>query len=127
MEIDIKRIEKFALAKSKKNINFDLTEEEISFMANIFNTIINSDNYDIVIRYLAGIHGMSVSDIKFIRNVYAYYLAPAEDKKIYYNKVKTLKKGNRKRGFIDFSAVLAFTIFLGVVGLTLAVFIYNFN
>ena len=126
MEFDITKVERFALSKGKKS-DVELTEEEISFMANIFYTIINSDNYDNIIMYLAGIHGMSISDIKFIRNVYAYYIAPDEDKKIYYDKVKSLKNEKRKRGFIDLSAMLAFTIFIGVVGLTLAVFIYNFN
>jgi len=94
-------------------------------MANIFNTIINSDNYDTIIEYLAGIHGMSISDIKFIRNVYALYFAPVEDRLIYNNKMKKLRQEKRRRGFIDLSAVISFTYFILVVGITLAVALYN--
>ena len=124
MEFDIKKLEKMPLSKSNiHNINF--TAGEIDFMANIFNTIINSDNYDVVTEYLAGVNGMSVSDIKFIRNVYYLYFASREDKKIYNDKVKGLKKEKRRSGFINLSVVLTSTIFIGIVGITLAILIYN--
>jgi len=126
VEFDIGRLRVFALSKIKNvDINSYLTQEEISFMANIFNTIINSDNYDTIIEYLAGIHGMSISDIKFIRNVYALYFAPVEDRLIYNNKMKKLRQEKRRRGFIDLSAVISFTYFILVVGITLAVALYN--
>lgn len=118
------RIEKVALSRTKK-INVELTDEEIAFMSNIFNTIINSDNYDSAMEYLAGINGMSISDIKFIRKVYCFYFADHEEKIIYNNKMKKLKRENRKRGFIDFSAMILITIFIGVIGITLAFLIYN--
>ena len=70
MKFDIDRIEKIALKKSKSNkIDINLTKEEIEFMSNIFNTIINSDDYGVAMRYLAGINELSVSDIKFIKNI----------------------------------------------------------
>lgn len=124
MDFDVSRLEKLASLNSKK-VNIDLTDEEISFMSKIFNTIIDSEDYDSMIKYLAGIHGMSVSDIKFIRNVYAFYLASNEEKLIYNNKLKELKKAKRKNGFIDFTAMISFMTFVGVVGITLALFIYN--
>lgn len=126
MEFDIDRIEKLALKKSKlKKIDINLTPEEIEFMSKIFNAIINSDDYDITMKYLAGINSLSVSDIKFIRNVYFYYFADNEEKRIYNDKIREIKKANRTRGFIDFSTVITLTIFIGFIGISLAFLIYN--
>lgn len=124
MSFDVSRLDKLANLKSKK-VNIDLTDDEISFMSNIFNAIIDSDDYEAMIKYLAGIHGMRVSDIKFIRNVYAFYLASNEEKLIYNNKLKELKKEKRKNGFVDLTAFISFMTFVGVVGISLAFFIYN--
>lgn len=126
MNFDIDKIEKLALVKSKsKKIDINLTPEEIEFMSNIFNAIINSDNYSVAMKYLAGINELSVSDIKFIKNIYYYYFADNDEKRIYNDKIRELKKENRTRGFIDFSVVMAFTIFIVFVGISLAVLLYN--
>lgn len=124
MKFDMTKIEKLALSKTKKT-NIELTEEEISFMSHIFNSIINSEDYETTIKYLAGINEMSISDIKFIRNVYNYYFADQDEKNIYKDKMDEIKKEKRKQGFIDLTAVISFTIFVGVVGITLAFLIYN--
>ena len=124
MKFDMTKIEKLALSKTKKT-NIELTEEEISFMSHIFNSIINSEDYKTKIKYLAGINEMSISDIKFIRNVYNYYFADQDEKNIYKDKMDEIKKEKRKQGFIDLTAVISFTIFVGVVGITLAFLIYN--
>jgi len=91
MEFDVKRLEKLTLSKTKKT-PIDLTEDEIKFMSNIFNSIINSDDYESMIKYLAGINSMSISDIKLIKNIYAYYLASRDEKMIYNDKMKQLRK-----------------------------------
>ena len=40
MEFDVHKLEKMILALRKNNVKIDFTEEEISFMRNIFNIII---------------------------------------------------------------------------------------
>lgn len=124
MNFDMTKIEKLALSKTKKT-TINLTEEEISFMSNIFNSIINSEDYETTIKYLAGINEMSISDIKFIRNVYNYYFADQDEKNIYKDKMDEIKKEKRKQGFIDLTAVISFTIFIVAFGITLAFLIYN--
>ena len=124
MKFDMTKIEKLALSKTKKT-TINLTEEEISFMSNIFNSIINSEDYETTIKYLAGINEMSISDIKFIRNVYNYYFADQDEKNIYKDKMDEIKKEKRKQGFIDLTAVISFTIFIVAFGITLAFLIYN--
>ena len=122
----INKLEKLSLKKSKYNVDsIDLTSEEIEFMRNVFNTIINSDNYDTIIDYLAGTHDISVSNINFIKNVYFYYFATTEEKLIYSRKIKEKKKIKRKEGFIDITAMISITIVISVVGITLAFIFYN--
>lgn len=126
MIFDMNKLEKLSLIKSKSNISdINLTEEEIDFMRDIFHTIIKADNYDVVIEYLAGTKGMSVSDINFIKNVYFYYLATLEEKLIYSKKMKEVKKIKRKNGFIDTTAMISITIVISVIGITLAFVLYN--
>jgi len=124
MEFDVKRLEKLTLSKTKKT-PIDLTEDEIKFMSNIFNSIINSDDYESMIKYLAGINSMSISDIKLIKNIYAYYLASRDEKMIYNDKMKQLRKEKNKKGFIDFSVILSITVFICVIGVTLGVLLYK--
>lgn len=124
MDFDISKLEKLSLSKTKKD-NLNLSEDEIKFMKDIFDSILNSDNQDTIIEYLSGIHGLSISNIKLIRNVYFYFLASREEQ-IEYTKIKTKnKKIRRKEGFIDTTAMISITIFLSVVGLTLALILYN--
>lgn len=124
MEFDISKLEKIASCK-KGQVNVNLTVEEISFMSNIFNTIINFENYEDIIQYLAGINCMSISDIKFIRNVYYYYYASNDEKKIYNEKMKEVRKVKRKNGFIDFWTVFTGLVLIGVIGIILALYLYN--
>ena len=94
-------------------------------MKDIFDAILNSDNQDTIIQYLAGIHGLSISDINFIKNIYFHFFATKEEQ-IEYTKIKkSITKTKRKEGFIDITAMISITIFLSVVGLTLALLIYN--
>lgn len=124
-DFDITKIEKLALSKyNKKDINF--TEQEISFMSNIFNTIINSEDYNSIVMYLAAVNGTSVSIIKFIKNIYLKYFADADEKRIYYDKIRELKSENRKKGFIDFSIVITLITFISVIGITIALLMYKF-
>lgn len=124
MEFDISKLEKVASCK-KGEVNVNLTEEEINFMANIFNTIINSEDYDNTIEYLAGINCMSVSTIKFIRNVYFYYYASKDEKLVYNRKMKEVRKIRRRNGFIDFGTIFTGVVLIGVIGIILALYLYN--
>lgn len=120
MFFDLNKIEKFV--SNTKEIA--LTEEEIAFMSNIFNSIINSEDYEITSSYLAGIYGMSVSDIKFIRNVYYRYFASKEEKRIYTDKISGIKKEKRRKGFIDLTIAVPITFLIGIIGITLACLLY---
>jgi len=124
MEFDISKLEKIASCK-KGQVNVNLTVEEISFMSNIFNTIINSENYENIIQYLAGINCMSISDIKFIRNVYYYYYASPDEKMIYSEKMQEVRKAKRRNGFIDFGTIFTGVVLIGVIGIFLVLYIYN--
>lgn len=124
MEFDISKLERLSLSKTRKD-NLNLSEEEIKFMKNIFDTILNTDNQETIVKYLSGIHGLSISDINFIKNVY-FHLFATKEEQLEYTKIKTKNtKIKRKEGFIDTTAMISITIFLSVVGLTLALLIYN--
>lgn len=124
MNFDISKLERISLSKTKKD-NLNLSEEEIKFMKDIFDAILNSDNQESIIEYLSGIHDLSISDIKFIRNVYLHFFATKEELSEYTKIKKGITKARRKEGFIDTTAMISITIFLSVIGLTLALFIYN--
>ena len=106
--------------KKNKDIKNNLTQEEIDFINNIFCSVLNSEDYDEKIKYLAGIHEYSISDIKLIINIYLSHFADVEDKKNYNAKIAIKKKENTKQGFIDFSFVIVFTTIISLVGVTLA-------
>ena len=124
MEFDISKLERLSLSKTKKD-NLNLSDEEIRFMKDIFDAILNSDNQDTIIEYLSGIHGLSISDINFIKNVYFHLFATKEEQIEYVKIKKGITKTKRKEGFIDTTAMISITIFLSVVGLTLALILYN--
>ena len=94
-------------------------------MRNIFNIIIDSEDQESVIRYLAGINCMSISDVKFIRTTYYLYFADHDEKMVYNKKMKELKKESQKKGFIDFGMIISFLTLVSVIGITLALYIYN--
>lgn len=124
MEFDISKLERMSLSK-KKNENIEFSEEEKKFMKYIFDSILNSDNQDTIIEYLAKINDLSISDIKFIRNVYLHFFASKEEL-IEYTKIKNRKtKARRKEGFIDISAMISITTVISVLGITLAFVLYN--
>lgn len=124
MEFDISKLERMSLSK-KKNENIEFSEEEKKFMKYIFDSILNSDNQDTIIEYLAKINDLSISDIKFIRNVYLHFFASKEEL-IEYTKIKNQKtKARRKEGFIDISAMISITTVISVLGITLAFVLYN--
>lgn len=121
---DISKLEKISLSKTKQQ-NVELTEEERNFMKYIFDSILNSDNQDTIIDYLAKINDLSISDIKFIRNIYLHFYATKEEL-VEYTKIKNgIKKVKRKEGFIDISAMISITTVISVLGITLAFVLYN--
>lgn len=87
MDFDLTKIEK-AIANGEK---LDFTKEQIEYMANIYNAVVNSSNSKDIIEDLAILNNMSVSDIKFIRNIYFMYYATVEEKNNY------IKRNNKKR------------------------------
>lgn len=125
MDFDIDKVAKLILLAKRKNVKEEFTEEEVKFMSSIFNTIINSENYDSVIEYLAGIHCISVSDIKFIRNAYFLHFATKDEKLTYNKKMKQIRNERKKNGFINLSMIVSFIILIGIIGISLALFIYN--
>ena len=115
-------INKFYNLKNKKSkeIKNNLTQEDINFTSNIFYSILNSEDYDEKIKYLAGIYELSISDIKLIINIYLSHFADKEDKNNYNEKINIKKKESAKQGFIDFSFVIVSTAIICNVGVTLA-------
>ena len=101
------------------------TDNEVEFMSNIYNYIINFEDYDVAMSYLAGIHSVSILQIEQIRKIYYNYFASKEEKIIYSNKIKEINNLRRKEGFVDFSVVISFTTFLFGLGITLALILYN--
>ena len=121
---DISKLEKISLSKTKQQ-NVEFSEEERNFMKYIFDSILNSDNQDTIIDYLAKINDLSISDIKFIRNIYLHFYATKEEL-VEYTKIKNgIKKVKRKEGFIDISAMISITTVISVLGITLAFVLYN--
>lgn len=121
---DISKLEKISLSKTKQQ-NVEFSEEERNFMRYIFDSILNSDNQDTIIDYLAKINDLSISDIKFIRNIYLHFYATKEEL-LEYTKIKNgIKKVKRKEGFIDISAMISITTVISVLGITLAFVLYN--
>ena len=119
MNFDINKLSNLKNKKSK-DIKNNLTQEDINFISNIFYSILNSEDYDEKIKYLAGIYELIISDIKLIINLYVSNIADKEEKKKYKDKITIKKKENAKQGFIDFSFVIVSTAIICVVGVTLA-------
>lgn len=107
-----------------KNVN-NLSNEEIELIKSIGSYVIDSEDYEAIIRYLADIYGFSVLDIQEFIKVYLDNYAPGDEKEEYQNKIKEINKLKRKEGFVDVSAMISITIFICVVGITLAIVLYN--
>lgn len=120
MEFDILKIQNFNDTKVNS-----LSSEEIYFMSKIFNRIIDSENYNSSVKYLAGIYGMSITDIELIKDVYAKYYISPEEKNIYDKIQSDLEEEKRKNGFIDLGAIISLSVLVGVIGISLVLFIYN--
>lgn len=118
------RIYALYMRKIKKD---DLTDEEINFMANMFNMVINSDDYVSTIKYLAGIHELSISDVELIVGTYFLRIASHVEKKQYMLfKEEQKKKNNAKSlGFATISVISSVLILLTTFGIYVAYIIYN--
>lgn len=117
-------INKLYSLKNKKSI-IDLTQQEIDFMSNIFYSVLNSEDYDEKIKYLAGIYEYSISDIKLIIDIYLLHYADKEDKKNYNEKLKIIQLENTKNGFANFGIVLVSTMFIIFSGFVFAILLYR--
>jgi len=124
MDLDMSKIITLGLSKTKKTEN-NLTEDEKNFLSSIFSKISDSEDPEKAMEYLAGIYGITVSQIKLLRNVYYFYLATTEEKIQYNKKNKELQKVRKKEGFIDITAMISIAIVFCVIGLTLAYILYN--
>lgn len=121
MNFDISKLYNF---KDKKN-RIELTQQEINFIRNMFYLVLNSEDYEQKIKYLAGIYEYSISDIKLIINIYLTNFADKEDKKNYNEKIKLIQLENTKNGFVNFGIVLVTTLFIIFSGFVFAILLYN--
>lgn len=120
--MEIERIYALSMRKIEKK---DLTNDEIKFMSSIFNMVIESEDYNSTVNYLAGIHGLSVNDIKLIVGSYFIRLATPMEKK-QYMLVKNKNSNNSKsRGFATISIISSILILLMTFGIYVAYIIYN--
>lgn len=124
MKFDIKKINELV---SNKSLNKDnITNEEYEFMRNIYNFIIDSEDYEVSIKMLAIIHELKESEIKYIRNIYFLYLATKEEKMPYFYMLEQTKKQNRKSmGFVNISIIISFLILILAFGIYLGYILYN--
>lgn len=124
MKFDIKKINTLV---SNKSLNRDtITNEEYEFMRNIYNFIIDSEDYETSIKMLAIIYKLKESEIKYIKNIYFSYLATKEEKMPYFYMLEQTKKQNRKSmGFANISIIISLLILLLTFGIYLGYILYN--
>lgn len=124
LKFDINKINKLI---SNKSLNKDnITIEEYNFMRNIYNFIIDSEDYDTSIKILAIMYDLKESDIKYIRNIYFSYLATKEEKMPYYYMLEQNRKQNKKSmGFVNISIIISLLILLLTFGIYLGYILYN--
>ena len=67
MNLDMNKINK--LVSSKSLAKDSLTEEEYDFIRMIYNTIIDSEDYEISTKMLSNIYDMKESEVKYLKNV----------------------------------------------------------
>jgi len=104
----------------KKN-NIELTDEEKNFIRYIYLSIYDSEDEVATISYLSSVLGISISSIKYLKNIYFTYLATKEEKIEFAMK----KKQERNRGFVNISITLTITLLISVFGIVLAIILYN--
>lgn len=124
MKFDINKINTLV---SNKSLNKDnITNEEYEFMRNIYNFIIDSEDYESSIKMLAIIHELKESEIKYIKNIYFSCLATKEEKMPYFYMLEQTKKQNRKSmGFVNISVIISLLILLLTFGIYLGYILYN--
>ena len=124
MKFDIKKINTLV---SNKSLNRDtITNEEYEFMRNIYNFIIDSEDYETSIKMLAIMYELKESEIKYIKNIYFSYLATKEEKMPYFYMLEQTKKQNRRSmGFANISIIISLLILLLTFGIYLGYILYN--
>lgn len=124
LKFDINKIIQLVSNKSLSKDN--ITDEEYEFMRNIYNFIIDSEDYETSIRTLAIMHELKESEVKQIRNIYFSYLATEEEKAPYYYMMEQTRNQNKKsKGFVNISIIISLLILLLTFGIYLGYILYN--
>ena len=124
MNLDMNKINK--LVSSKSLAKDSLTEEEYDFIRMIYNTIIDSEDYEISTKMLSIIYDMKESEVKYLKNVYYSFLATKEEKKAYlYVRNELMNKNKKSRGFANISIIISLLILLITFGIYLGYILYN--
>ena len=124
MNLDLNKINK--LVSSKSLAKDSLTEEEYDFIRMIYNTIIDSEDYEISTKMLSNIYDMKESEVKYLKNVYYLFLATTEEKQAYlYVRNELMNKNRKSRGFANISIIISLLILLITFGIYLGYILYN--
>lgn len=124
MNLDMNKINK--LVSSKSLTKDSLTEEEYDFIRMIYNTIIDSEDYEISTKMLSNIYDMKESEVKYLKNVYYLFLATTEEKQAYlYVRNELMNKNRKSRGFANISIIISLLILLITFGIYLGYILYN--
>ncbi len=124
MNLDMNKINK--LVSSKSLAKDSLTEEEYDFIRMIYNTIIDSEDYEISTKMLSNIYDMKESEVKYLKNVYYLFLATTEEKQAYlYVRNELMNKNRKSRGFANISIIISLLILLITFGIYLGYILYN--
>lgn len=124
MNLDMNKINK--LVSSKSLAKDSLTEEEYDFIRMIYNTIIDSEDYEISTKMLSNIYDMKESEVKYLKNVYYLFLATKEEKQAYlYVRNELMNKNRKSRGFANISIIISLLILLITFGIYLGYILYN--
>lgn len=122
MKLDFNKIDKLI---SKKSLTKDsLSNEEVNFMRNIYNMIVDSEDYDNTVNMLSAVYNMGESDIKYIKNIYFLYFASKEEKDVYLYRKRQINN-KRSRGFANISIIISLFILMLTFGIYLGYILYN--
>lgn len=124
MNLDMNKINK--LVSSKSLTKDSLTEEEYDFIRMIYNTIIDSEDYEISTKMLSIIYDIKESEVKYLKNIYYSFLATKEEKQAYlYVRNELMNKNRKSRGFANISIIISILILLITFGIYLGYILYN--
>ena len=124
MNLDLNKLNK--LVSSNSLAKDRLTEEEYDFIRMIYNTIIDSEDYEISTKMLSNIYDMKESEVKYLKNVYYLFLATTEEKQAYlYVRNELMNKNRKSRGFANISIIISLLILLITFGIYLGYILYN--